>query len=87
MQVSKWGNSLAIRLPAEVVGALGLKEGDRIEVGIAGDRRFTVRRDLSAEAALARIRRLRRPLPPGFTFDREEAHARSSKSKTSKSAK
>jgi antitoxin MazE len=35
MQVSKWGNSLAIRLPAAVVEVLGLKEGDDIEIGIA----------------------------------------------------
>ena len=33
MQVARWGNSLAIRLPASVVEALGLKEGDDIEVG------------------------------------------------------
>jgi antitoxin MazE len=38
MQVSKWGNSLAIRLPAAVVDALELKEGDHIEVTIAGAR-------------------------------------------------
>ena len=30
MQVSKWGNSLAIRLPAAVVDVLGLKAGDDI---------------------------------------------------------
>ena len=38
MQVSKWGNSLAVRLPAVVVKALGLKEGDEIEISIAGRR-------------------------------------------------
>jgi antitoxin MazE len=83
MQVSKWGNSLAIRLPAEVVGALGLKEGDHIEVGVdvdaGGDPKFTIRRDPRIEEALARIRRLRRPLPPGFKFDRLDANARISK--------
>jgi len=30
MQVSKWGNSLAVRLPATIVEALHLKEGDDI---------------------------------------------------------
>ena len=30
MRVSKWGNSLAVRLPATVVDALGLKESDQI---------------------------------------------------------
>jgi antitoxin MazE len=85
MQVSKWGNSLAIRLPADVVGALGLKEGDQIEVGVdLGDRgnpKFTIRRDPAVEKALGRIRRLRRPLPPGFRFDRADAHARPAGSK------
>ena len=40
MQVSKWGNSLAVRLPAVVVEALDLKEGDEIEISIAGKREF-----------------------------------------------
>ena len=30
MQVSKWGNSLAVRLPAAVVEALKLKEGNAV---------------------------------------------------------
>jgi antitoxin MazE len=76
MQVSKWGNSLAIRLPAAVVEALELKEGDQIEIRIAQGRAFEVGRDLSRERALARLRKLRRPLPPGFVFDRADANAR-----------
>jgi antitoxin MazE len=71
MQVSKWGNSLAVRLPAAVVEALELKEGDQIEVKIAGPREFEIRRDRSREEA---IERLRKPLPSGFTFDRSEAN-------------
>jgi antitoxin MazE len=65
-----------VRLPAAVVEALELKEGDQIEIRIAGDRSFEVRRDKSRERALARLRKLRRPLPPGFRFDRDEANAR-----------
>ncbi len=76
MRVSKWGNSLAVRLPASIVNALGLKEGDRIEVSIAGKRDFKVARDQSKEKALEAIRRLARPFPPGFKFDREEANER-----------
>jgi len=76
MQVAKWGNSLAIRLPSAVVDALELKDGDQIEIRIAGPREFEVSRDRSKERALARLRRLRRPLPPGFTFDRDEANER-----------
>ncbi len=76
MQVTRWGNSLAIRLPAAVVEALALKEGDDIEVRISGDRTFTVGRDQKRIAALETIRRLRRPLPPGWSFDREDANER-----------
>lgn len=76
MQVSKWGNSLAVRLPAAVVEALDLKEGDRIEIRVAGARAFEVARDHSREEALERIRRMRRPLPPGFKFERDEANER-----------
>jgi antitoxin MazE len=76
MQVAKWGNSLAVRLPAAVVEALDLKEGDQIEIRIAGKREFEVRRDRTREKALARLRKLRRPLPPGFTFSRDDANER-----------
>ena len=74
MQVSKWGNSLAVRLPAAVVEALELKEGDQIEIRVARRRAFEIGRDRSRERALARLRKLQRPLPPGFVFDRDEAH-------------
>ena len=76
MQVSKWGNSLAIRLPAAVVEALSLKAGDRIEIQIAGKRKLEIARDRDVEAILARIRKLSRPLPPGWKFDRLEANER-----------
>jgi antitoxin MazE len=76
MQVAKWGNSLAVRLPAAVVEALELKEGDQIEIRIAHGRTFEVSRDSSRERALTRLRKLRRPLPLGFVFDRANAHAR-----------
>lgn len=76
MQVARWGNSLAIRIPAAVVEALELKEGDQIEIRVAGEREFEVRRDRSRERALARLRRLRRALPPGFVLDRDDAHER-----------
>lgn len=76
MQVSKWGNSLAVRLPVAVVEALNLKEGDEIEISIAGRREFKVGRDRSRAKAVESLRRLARPLPPGFKFDREELNER-----------
>jgi antitoxin MazE len=76
MQVARWGNSLAVRLPASVVEALGLKEGDDIEIRVAGERAFDVALDRGRERALERVRALRKPLPPGWRFDRDEANAR-----------
>ena len=48
MQIGKWGNSLAVRLPSAVVDALGLREGDDIEIEVAGSRNFKIGRDHSA---------------------------------------
>lgn len=76
MQVSRWGNSLAVRLPAAVVDALELKEGDQIEIRIADDRTFEVRRNRGRQKAIEKLRTLRRALPAGFVFDRDEANAR-----------
>ena len=76
MQVSKWGNSLAIRLPAAVVDTLDLKEGDDIEIVVAGARTFGVRKAASARDVLARLRKYRGRLPADFIFDRLEANER-----------
>jgi antitoxin MazE len=76
MQVAKWGNSLAVRLPNKVVEALELREGDQIEISVAGAREFEVSRAPSRAELLARLRRYRGLLPAGFKFDRLEANAR-----------
>ena len=76
MQVSKWGNSLAIRLPAFVVDALKLQEGDDIEVVIDGPRVMRVARKPDREALLARLRQFRGKLPADFRFERYEANGR-----------
>jgi antitoxin MazE len=76
MRVSKWGNSLGVRLPDTIVKTLKLKSGDEIEIVLRGERVFEVQRDTSRERALTRLRALRKPLPKGFSFDRDEANAR-----------
>lgn len=76
MQISKWGNSLALRLPAAVVEALGLKEGDDIEIIVAGGRTFEVKKSPSRRDLLARLRKYRGRLPADFKFDRLEANER-----------
>ncbi len=76
MRVSKWGNSLAIRLPSTVVDALKLKDGDEVEVRIAGERTFDFALDRSRERAMKRIEALAINLPPDWKFDRDEANSR-----------
>jgi antitoxin MazE len=76
MQVSKWGNSLAIRLPAALVEELKLKVGDEINVRVADKDDFVVERKPTREELIARIRKTGFVLPPGFKFDRQEANAR-----------
>lgn len=76
MQVAKWGNSLAVRLPANVVEALDLKEGDDVEIHVEGARSFGVRKAPTPRELLARVRKLRGRLPAGFKFDRLEANER-----------
>ncbi|MBS3025023.1 AbrB/MazE/SpoVT family DNA-binding domain-containing protein [Acidiphilium multivorum] len=76
MQVAKWGNSLAVRLPAAVVDVLKLKEGDEIEIQIADARAFAVARKPGRAELLARLRAFRGRLPADFKFDRDEVNAR-----------
>ena len=76
MRVSRWGNSLAVRLPAGVVEALGLREGDEIEIEVADPRHFRLARDTRRDDALEALRALGWTLPPGYRFSREDANAR-----------
>ncbi|HEU0220998.1 MAG TPA: AbrB/MazE/SpoVT family DNA-binding domain-containing protein [Paracoccaceae bacterium] len=76
MQVARWGDSLAVRLPAALVEALGLREGDEIEITIAGARDFAVARKPGRDEWLERLRAFRGRLPADFKFDRDEANAR-----------
>lgn len=76
MQISKWGNSLAVRLPAAVVEALELKEGDEIEIHVADARNLGIARKASRDELLKRLRTFRGRLPADFKFDRDEANAR-----------
>ncbi len=76
MQVGKWGNSLAIRLPVAVVEALKLKEGDEIEIHVASARQLGIARKPGREDLLKRLRAFRGRLPADFKFGRDEANAR-----------
>lgn len=76
MQIAKWGNSLAVRLPARMVQELGLKVGDEIEITAADAEHFQIHRRPDPEEILARLRDFRGLMPKGYRFDRDEANAR-----------
>jgi antitoxin MazE len=78
MQVAKWGNSLAVRLPAKVVAELGLVEGDEIEIVKASRERLEIERKIDREIAVNDLRKLREELrtkaPAGYRFKRSDAY-------------
>lgn len=77
MQIAKWGNSLAVRIPADVARALGLKEGDDVELCALDSGAIAVISERQRrEAAMEVLRSFRGSLPADYKFDREEANAR-----------
>ncbi len=76
MQVSKWGNCLAVRLPKKLVDEMGLKPGDELTIVDAARERLAVEKDERRTRAVANIRARSWTLPAGYTFDRDEANER-----------
>ena len=75
MQVAKWGNSLAIRLPADLVRKLDLKAGDEIDIH-PDETGLTVLRRPGPDEVLASLRRFRGCLKPADRLKRDDAHER-----------
>ena len=81
MQVARWGNSLAVRLPSALVEALELKPGDEVQIRIDNGRDIAIGRKPDRAALIERLRTFRSRLPPeivfeDFVFDRDEANER-----------
>jgi antitoxin MazE len=76
MRVAKWGNSLAVRLPKELVDSLSLEAGDKLTIVDATKERLAVVKDERRKQALENIRARRWKLPADYRFDREEANSR-----------
>ena len=77
MQVSRWGNSLAVRLPKALVDQLGLKEGDELNVVAAKESTVEVEtRQAKRQRAIDRLANLNWKLPKDYKFDRDEANER-----------
>jgi len=76
MQVSKWGDSLAVRLPKALVERLGLRAGDELNIVDVAERMLVVEKEDRRKTALERIRARQWTLPPDYKFDRDEANER-----------
>jgi len=76
MKVAKWGNSLAVRLPASLIESLNLKEGDEVTVSAAAEGELQFYRKPTRKELLDRLDEFRGRLPVDFKFDRDEANAR-----------
>jgi antitoxin MazE len=63
--IRRWGNSLAVRLPADCLRQAGLREGDQIEIVVGTDGRLSLEpvRRLDRSALAADLRRLQTTMP------------------------
>jgi antitoxin MazE len=87
MKLAKWGNSLAIRIPVEVVEQLGIGPNEEVEIKVTGENSFEVTRDRRRQDALEAMRKLAVPLPAGYKFNREEIYDRFDRSVLGRSLK
>jgi antitoxin MazE len=76
LKFAKWGNSIAIRVPAEVIAKLGISPDEEAQIRVTGEYSFEVTRDRRRQEAIEAIRKLARPLPPGYKFNRDEIYDR-----------
>lgn len=76
MIVAKWGNSLAVRIPADIARELGIKEGDDVTLRASGDALEVVTERQRLDAAIAKLDKYQGWMPDDFKFDRDEANVR-----------
>ena len=74
MRFAKWGNSLAVRIPADVVAKLGLSPQEKAEIRVTGEHSFEVTRDRRRAEAIKRLRELRIEVPADYKFNRNEIY-------------
>jgi antitoxin MazE len=76
MQVTKWGDCLAVRLPKALVEKMGLRAGDELDIVDVAGRTLIVQKEGRRKAALERLASLNWTLSPDYRFDRDEANER-----------
>ena len=66
IQISKWGNSLALRIPATLIKQTQLKDGDKVEATLSKDGSLIIRpQKLDRKAIAAELKAFRDTLKMG----------------------
>ena len=66
LQISRWGNSLAVRIPADYIRQIGAKEGDQLQAHLGVDGALNLRpARWSRKAFVAELARANQALPRG----------------------
>jgi antitoxin MazE len=66
IQISKWGNSLALRIPAAFIKEIKLKDGDKVEAILSKDGSLIIRpQKLERKEIAAQLRAFRATLKMG----------------------
>lgn len=79
MLVSKWGNSLAVRLPKKLAEEMGLRDGDEIEIVKASKEKLEIAKLTDEERRrrfLKAMEQFHWPAPADYKFNRDEANER-----------
>ncbi len=66
LHVARWGNSLALRIPVELVRRFGLNAGDQLQASLAADGSLCLRHaDWDRKAFASEVEAARAELPVG----------------------
>jgi antitoxin MazE len=76
MQISRWGKSLAVRLPKKLVEKLGIAEGDDVDVTSEDAQTIVISKSDGKGDFLLKLRVLQKPKPEGFVWNRDDANSR-----------
>jgi antitoxin MazE len=76
MRISKWGNSLGVRLPKKLVEDMGLHAGDELDLVDGTGRTIAIEKSQRRKQALERLASMNLKLPADYKFDRDEANER-----------
>jgi len=72
LRISKWGNSLAMRIPSDIVRRLGLRDGDSVDAQLTVDGALTIRpAGWNRRAFAAELDTARAVLPMGVSVIEE----------------